>query len=287
MTRIGNSRMRKVTDSNYLQALGLREYLAKSPDNFAVITDYASMEAYKGDTLASIYRSMEILAEFPRQVIVLKGTMTVCGLKGRRSGLQRRLIDEDQTRGFPVYCRRLEAAKRGNLSLQRQLLNHGRAADEQMSRMLADAAKFSDSLELIADTYAPDELHILRRDVPYTEALFEKVMKNIMMLAAMMFADHPRITQLPSPSELPYTFIFRAALCAYLLALRWVSVGGAKNVKAERIRNDLVDVNFAAFATYFDGLLTADSKAAAIYRDADYLLRHFSVVPELSARARP
>jgi len=243
------------------------------------------MEAYKGDTLASIYRSMEILAEFPRQVIVLKGTMTVCGLKGRRSGLQRRLIDEGQTRGFPEYCRQLEAARRGDLSLQRQLLGLGRAADEQMARMLGDAARFSESLELIAGTYTAAELQILRRDVPYTKALFEKVTANVMMLAAMMFAGHPRISKLPPASELPCTFIFRAALCAYLLALRWVSVGGAENVKAKRIRNDLVDVNFAAFATYFDGLLSADSKAAGIYCDADYLLRNFFVMPGELAQA--
>ena len=38
-------------------------------------------------------------------------------------------------------------------------------------------------------------------------------------------------------------------------------MGGPKSVKAEKIVNDLVDVNFAAFATYFDGLLSMDEKA--------------------------
>jgi hypothetical protein len=41
--------------------------------------------------------------------------------------------------------------------------------------------------------------------------------------------------------ELPYTFIFRYALAGYLVALRWMAVGGAKNVKPEKIRNDVVD----------------------------------------------
>ena len=273
--------MRMVIDSNYLQASGLREYFAKSPNNFAVVTDYASMEAYKGDTLASIYRSMQILAQFPRQVIVLKGTITVCGLKGRQSGLQRRMIDEGQTKGFSLYCRRLEAAKRGDVDLQHQLLDYGRAADAQMARMLADAKKFPASLELVASTYTKQELQILRRDVPYTDDLFEKVAKNILTLAAMMFANHPSVPKLPPASELPYTFIFRSALCAYLLALRWVSVGGASRVKPERIRNDLVDVSFATFATYFDGLLTADTKAAEIHRDADFLLRNVFITPAL------
>lgn len=70
--------MRTVVDSNFLQSDGLRAYLSKSPANMAVLTDYAAMEAHKPDTLEMLYRSMAIVAEFPRQVIVLKGTQAVC-----------------------------------------------------------------------------------------------------------------------------------------------------------------------------------------------------------------
>jgi hypothetical protein len=43
--------VRKIVDSNVLQSPVLRAYLSKSANNFAVLTDYAAMEAYKGDTL--------------------------------------------------------------------------------------------------------------------------------------------------------------------------------------------------------------------------------------------
>ena len=79
--------MRKVVDSNFLRSDQLHKYLSKTTNNCVVLTDYAAMEAYKGDTLASIYRSMEILSQFPKQVIVLKGTQAVCGLRGRRAGV--------------------------------------------------------------------------------------------------------------------------------------------------------------------------------------------------------
>jgi hypothetical protein len=59
----------------------------------------------------------------------------------------------------------------------------------------------------------------------------------------------------------------------YLWALRWIAVGGAKSTKPEKIRNDMVDLFLAAYATFFDGLLTSDRKLAALYRDADRLLR--------------
>jgi hypothetical protein len=84
---------RKIIDSNALQASELRAYLAKSNNNYAVLNDYAAMEAYKGNTLISIFRSMETLTQFPKQVIVLKPTGQVCRLHGSTDGLQRRMIN--------------------------------------------------------------------------------------------------------------------------------------------------------------------------------------------------
>jgi hypothetical protein len=267
--------LRKVIDSNSLQSPELRRYLSTSPSHYAVLTDYAAMEAYKGNTLTSIFSSMEILAEYPAQVIVLKGTQRLCALKGRASGLQRRMIDQEQTRGFSDWCRHLHSARNGDSYIRAQLLKLGREATVQMDRVLADARNFATHLEGVSKTFTPAELTLLRSKGAYTEALFDKFVENTLWVAAFMFRDHPRITKPPSANQLRNTFIFRVALCYLLLALNWISVGGAKKVKPENIRNDMIDVNFAACATFFDGLMTADRKARKLYCDADFLIRTF------------
>lgn len=272
--------MRTVIDSNLLQSDRLRDYFAKSPANFAVLTDYAAMEAYKGDTLVSIYRSMEVLAQYPKQVIVLKSTAVICNLRGRRKHLQKRMIDYEQTDGFAGWCRGLDRAKCGDAALERQLLEKGREASAHMDRMLADAETYAANLEQAAKNYTAADLQILRSNRPYTLELFDKITGNIFNLAALLFAGHPKIVKLPPAMELPNTFIFRFALCGYLLALRWISVGGAKNVKVEKIRNDIVDASFAAYATFFDGLLSADVKATEIHRDAKFLLKRVFIPPK-------
>src|SRR6187431_469760 len=99
--------MLMVIDSNRLQSTELREFLNQSTQNKAVLPDFAAMEAYKGNTLKSIFKSMEVVCEFPSQVVILKGSAKVCGLHGRRKGLRRRLIDEVQTAHFPEYARAL------------------------------------------------------------------------------------------------------------------------------------------------------------------------------------
>jgi len=38
-------------------------------------------------------------------------------------------------------------------------------------------------------------------------------------------------------------------------------------------------MNFAAFATYFDGLLTSDKRAHEIYVEAEFLLREVFAMP--------
>src|SRR5450759_1991968 len=160
--------MRKIVDSNFLQDANLGRYLSKSTVNLVVLTDYAAMEAYKGDTLASIYKSMALVARFPKQVVILKSTKAACGLSARGPGLQRRLIDERQTREFEIFCKNLAAAERGDRAVQKLILQAGREADEQMARILADAPKTIAAIEGIAARYTNEELRLLRTGRTYT-----------------------------------------------------------------------------------------------------------------------
>ncbi len=271
--------MRKIVDSNYLQSPKLREYLSETRKNIAVVIDYAAMEALKGDTLASIFKSIEILAEFPDQVEVLKSTSIICQLKGRRCGMTRRMIDKGQTTGFASWLHGLARAKTGDEDLQRQLLEAGKDADAHMNRMLSDAQTYAKNLVEASKHYAQAELKILRKGEPITEELFDKITKNILEMAAFLFAAHPGIKELPPASELPYTFIFRYAMCGYLLALRWLSLGGFKDAKPERIRNDIVDVTFSAYGTHFQGVLSGFAMTHEIHDNARALLKLFLAVP--------
>jgi hypothetical protein len=274
MPHIQSGPTRKVVDSNALQSPLLRDYLSESTNNFAVLTEYAAIEAYKGNTLVSIFRSMTLLADFPRQVIVLKPIMAVRGLRGRRLvEIQHRLIDHDQTRGFRMYCDRLLAAKLGDVYLRDQILRLGRAADAQMARVLADAINIPVAIDEIAKTFTEAELKLIRRtDLPLSEQLASKVIKYILLLTRSLYSRQRRPAVVRSFDELLNTFQFRAALCSFLWALDWISMAGPKCVKPEKIRNDLVDVNFAIFATYFDGLLSMDEKARRIYHQAAIVL---------------
>jgi hypothetical protein len=247
------STMRKIVDRNYLQSPKLRDYLAESRRNRVVLTDYAAMEAFKGDALINIVTATEILREFPKQVIVLKSTNVIAGLKGRRCGFTRRMVGRDQTRGFPEWCGHTARAAAGDKDLQRQIVENGKEADAHLTRMRDDQQNYAENLDAMAKDFSEAELKVLRKHEPISDEMFRKVQGHVLEMAAFLFAARPNFTELTTARELPYTFIFRYAMAGYLIALRWMSVGGARNVKPEKIRNDIVDGTYAAYATYFQG----------------------------------
>ena len=259
--------MLKVADSNILQTTDLAVYLAK-PQYQVVLPDYVSMEAYKGDTLKSIQKSMSVLSLHPRQVVILKGTQEICMMRGRNAGLQRRMIDLKQTRNFPKYCRDLEAAKRGDKAVISRLLDLGKTASSNINQIHLDAVSLVSSFRDIQDTYSEEDIRCLRRNKPFADGFCEKLLENTLLTAALLFKAHPKVNKLPSEAEVRNTLIFRFALCMQLLILNWIANGGQISVKAEKLVNDKVDMMLAAYGTFFDGVLTNDKKLLMIYEQA-------------------
>ena len=264
--------MQWVVDSNFLQDPLLRGFLAKSKRNVAVLTDYAMMEAYKGETLQSIFKSMAILAEFPDQVIALKGTKEICGIRGRKAGLTRRLICQESTQEFREFANHVNEVLAGNAAPGSALVEHGRAASEHMEAILADAERMVVNFTAVAEIYTPEEIRTFRIREKPTSEMVRKTLAILHDLTLLFFKAHPHGIRRPREGEMVNTFLFRYALCCLMLVINWVRTGSQKDIKPEKLRNDFVDANFAALATYFDGLLTKDKKADALYNEAWVML---------------
>jgi hypothetical protein len=265
--------MRRVVDSNFFGAPALREYLATSPNNQAVIADHASMEAYKDEELSSLFRSMQILCDFPRQVVVLKGTRTLCGLHGNGHGLQKRLIHYRQSQGFPEYCAQLQAAQRGDRKVIAELVRLGKAAATDIGNLSAAVPVILSEATKVSAVYSPSELHAIRARGQWTLALYEKFAKQAMVLAAFLFRDHPLVKELPPVEEVRNTYIFRLAVCAQLWILDDIAHGVTGDRNPDRVLNDLIDLQLITCATYFDGLMSADRKALRLYYAAEFFMR--------------
>ena len=88
--------------------------------------------------------------------------------------MQRRMIGQPQTRQFDGYCRALIAGKRGDSSVEAQLLALGREATAHMdnNKMLAGMAEIRLPIEEMVGVFNDADLKILRRDKLVTTAFF-------------------------------------------------------------------------------------------------------------------
>lgn len=69
-----------------------------------------------------------------------------------------------------------------------------------------------------------------------------------------------------------FSFQFRYSLCTYSLVLKWIMKDGYNNVSNDKLRNDFIDMVYAAYATFFDGIITKDKKLLEIYQFARWLI---------------
>jgi hypothetical protein len=263
--------MYQVVDSNFLQSDRLLEYLQGHENSFAVFPDYTSMEAYKGNTLTSIFKSMSIVSRYPSQVVILKGTQEICGLVETGLRLRKRMIDKDQTRGFQQDCKHLRAAERGDETLRAQILELGREASAHLESLLQHAETMAGVLKDMQANFTTSEVRSIRGGGVCESSVLDKIIAQAMLLAAHMFKLHPQVRQRTSWEALPHRFIFRFALCTVLWFVDWIETGSPPDRRAERTRNDLVDLQIITYASYFDGLLSSDQKAMRLYLG----LKHF------------
>ena len=276
---------KQVIDAGALRSAALEKFLRASRTNTAVITDYASMESFKGDGAVNIRRSLEIISRFPQQVLILKSTAEVCALRPRSSGLHGRLLDRRQTAGFPKYCCALFNGVVHPADMAYDIASKSAASREQFARMERTAAGISTAWTALFKSYTRDELQALRRQGIISARLANRIIRDVFVVTARFFRDMNSSSDMPSTIDALYSFPFRFALCTYVLALHWAVKGGYQSASTHTIRNDFTDATYASYATFYDGIITLDQKLNEIYMLSRWMLNalFFGRLPVASA----
>lgn len=261
--------MHLVIDSNQLQDDRLRRFLGQSSRNRAVLIDFLGIEAYNGD-VKNYFRWLDVLGDFPEQVLVLKGSASIVMQSGRPSGLIRRMIDDDTTAGFATHVAAAQAAARGHAGALKQAHELRASAADHLAKMELEAAFIRDAMGQLGSVYTNQERAIIRDRGSYPKPLLDKLTYNLFSIAQLMLG--PRARGRSFDRDIKNTLPFRAALAIYVLTLHRTAAGSIANLKPEKLRNDLVDMMFVAYGTFFDGVLSADARVNHLYAEAAILL---------------
>lgn len=268
--------MKKIVDINYLQKPELEDYLAKSRDNHVVFTDFACMEIYKCNALKNLACKIKIVSQYPNQVIVLKGTREIIGLTLVPNKLPQSLIDYIQTVGFFEFCEHTKSACEGDKLLSREVLSKESSASQYLDEQMQSHQLIVDGIKGLAKSYDPSHLKALRKGKELPPDFMYSITKNILLVTRFLLEKHPDVQALPEVEFLRNSYVFRFAICTHFLSLRWIKDGGVEQVSAEKLRNDIVDMSYVTYATYFDGLLSLDKKLNEIYIETLNYLHYFN-----------
>lgn len=259
--------MRVVIDSNCLRSTELRWFLSQDAAHLAVIADYAWIEAYNGDSLVSIAKSLKVLSQFPDQVLLLKGTKAVGALKATVAGMADSMIIPKSRKEFRKTAAAVDAMNRGDDKIAPALLRHETVAKDQMQRVLRDASDLSTALLDVEGLFTPEERKSIRIDSAYSESVITKTIVVADQLYHRLRHAHPAKPHTAPKKRRLYAFLFRFALACVIYNITWIRHGSHLGKKPELIRNDLVDLVFASYGTYFNGIMTRDKRLQEIHTE--------------------
>jgi|CXWL01.1.fsa_nt_gi hypothetical protein len=265
--------MKVVIDSNRAQSDELAKFLAAARSNRAVVTDWFMMEAYKGETRASIYKSLGVLSRFPRQVIVLKNT-GMCMQTRVGPQMADRLIWRKHTTRFPQFIAEVESAKQGNLFIEEGLQWRGTLASERMQTLTDQSRDIIGQHEMALKGLTKEDIAIIRGKVlPVHEGTIARIVSIAVSIAEAYRQQAEARPENHEGKKYLGSFLFRVGLAQTCSFLEWVRTGGQINMRPEKVRNDYIDAMISVYGTYFNGLMTADKRLALVHSVSRELLR--------------
>ena len=264
--------VRKVIDMSAFRAPVLGEYLSKSPNNFIVICQSAQMEMLKGEAKVNLEKSLEVASRHADQIIVLKPDLKIARIDPKSKGLQNRLICPDSTIGFSKFCQDIFSGKANKGSLEQHIFGEQRQVVQYFNNLKERRDEFYDVMAEARRRYTESEIKQLRTQRPFPALPLQTIIEEVFCSSANLLTGKIGPATVPPLENAPFSFQFRIILCHRLLVFYWIKTGGYETMTKEKYSNDYTDMSYAAYATFFDGLITKDQKLMEIYQTARRLI---------------
>ncbi|WP_426213697.1 hypothetical protein [Mesorhizobium abyssinicae] len=265
-------------DSSMLQSQELRSFLQASPRNFAVLADYAWFEIYKQQSLEAVKRGLSVVGDFPDQLILLRANGEIVWLDPTEPDLLERMQFKETADSIREMAAITRSAAIDDAAILEQLHGHWCFARGLLPKLIEGAIEIAASLpEMEAQMFTKAEIQIIRTSSRYPGAMMDTIYGSAVQIWEHLAHANGLPWQNLGDNRVARSYLFRYALGLVIHLLWWISRGSQPIRRMDRMRNDIVDLSFCVYASYFDGFMTADEKARWI---------HVNLVAALEAMSR-
>ena len=257
-----------VIDSNMLQSDELRDYLHSSAHNFAVLPDLAWYEIYKQETLDGLRYGLSVVGEHPDQAILLRSGHHIAQLHPDVAEDVSHMVWERPLGDIrhSAYLVRSDAPL--DTEAQGQLGALWAWARTLRPSLIEGAVDLVESFpEMQMQLFDRREIRIIRTSGKYTEQMIVKIFGAAIQIWETLAQGYELSTEGLSEEAISRTYLFRVGLGLIMYLLWWIRGGSQRIVRIDRASNDFVDLSFAVYATYFDGLMSRDDKALWVHQN--------------------
>jgi hypothetical protein len=246
----------------------VQSHLAASPKNQVIFSDFALQEAFKDANIKGLRRTFAPVRDFPAQISALRLTPEICRLEPRED-MQGRLVDEVQSNRLRTYLH--EIYSEGADVHARIELGSSQAGQRFQDLMQAIPQVKADITRQIG-SFSSEDISLLKNEGRISRLMIDAIVKAVIHDTALHLHDIG-VPKLPQPYDVVHSFVLRFVLANHVSGLFWGITGGHSGAMNKTLRNDVTDATYAAYATFFDGLVTRDDKLGAVYRNTKLLLR--------------
>ncbi|NND82221.1 MAG: hypothetical protein HKN50_07325 [Gammaproteobacteria bacterium] len=257
--------MYKVVDSNSTNSPALLSFLSHSQDNRVILPQYLAIEAYKRGSLIQVSKALETLLQFAPQVLILRSTFEIYRMFPDRKGIRKRFIDKPQSKSFVDFGMAVERAVAGDRFYVSQLEEMFLKAEVEIEKQDQLAKEMSEQFNVLLNVFTKDELKSIRSRSSMKRSAIEKIMELTIDTAELAVGQVREFRRGLTFQQLVWTYGFRRALCATIWLVDKISDGVTEISNLEKLRNDMIDLEFVTPATFYDGLISSDKTANRVY----------------------
>ncbi|WP_269513371.1 hypothetical protein [Brevundimonas subvibrioides] len=253
---------RYLVDTNMLDHKELAAFLAADPSNEIVISEATLIEIHKARAAQNVPRLLALACANWDRVSVTHSFYDLYSFDGTANDPAKATISMRQSEDFPAYCATVVVAPLDVVALQHFARKQADAAQE--SATIASKAPGLMRLyrRVISSNFSEKDRQELRKRRPLSPALQEKLLKFSFALRARLALQHGNAPEDLHPRKAIDTPLYRYALSLVIYFMHWVKDGEPDRKKIKEAVNQIVDLEIAALATFYDGFLTRETKLA-------------------------
>ncbi|NMN03789.1 hypothetical protein FHT19_000945 [Novosphingobium sp. SG919] len=268
----------KVVDNNFAQRGGMEAYLSASRRNYAVLPDTVLIEWHRKKAMATARHALQIACRYPEQIIVLRETSDQFDRPADCVSIVEAMIDKAQTRDFPAYCDTVINAPESEEMVE-CFAGHEAYAQAHIDNLVEEGLKVYRRFEKEDETLSAAEVTELKALAVVPTLMSPAIQKRTYEMAGSIAAGMIR-GRTPDKSADPRdmagfidSLAFRYAAMMVGLWICRRGSPGAYPVNRRNVGADVMDIKIAAQASYFDGLLTHETRLERAFENAMSLIR--------------